>query len=182
MRHQVDGRQFGRNTSHRVAMLKNLANAVIQKERVMTTVPKAKEVRRVVDRLITLAKKNTLAARRLVFSRTRDTVVVQKLFTELLSRYQERKGGYTRVVKLSERRWGDAAEMALLELVDHPPIVRGKQAAKQKKAAASPGGESSGQAQESTPSEAESVMPASTQDPFKRYRKQFLPKKTSHPQ
>lgn len=124
MRHQVDGRKFGRNTSHRVAMFRNMANALIEKEQVVTSVQKAKEVRRVVDRLITLAKKGSPAARRLAFDRTRDHAVVQKLFATLADRYKARAGGYTRVLKLSERRWGDAAEMAMVELVDHPVIDR----------------------------------------------------------
>ncbi len=124
MRHQVDGRKFGRNTSHRVAMLKNLANAVIQHEQIVTTIEKAKEARRVVDRLITLGKRGTPACRRLAFDRTRDNAIVSKLFTTLQTRYGARAGGYTRILKLADRRWGDAAEMAILELVDHPPIDR----------------------------------------------------------
>lgn len=126
MKHGVDGRKFGRNTSHRAAMFKNMANSVIQLEQVVTTVQKAKEVRRVVDRLITLGKKGTPAARRMAFDRTRDNAVVKKLFDELAPRYKGRNGGYTRVLKLSDRRWGDAAEMAVLELVDHAPIDRKK--------------------------------------------------------
>lgn len=124
MRHNVDGRKFGRNTSHRVAMLKNIANAVIQKEQITTTIQKAKEVRRVVDKLITLGKKNTDHSRRIAFARTRDKIVVQKLFGPLAERYKARAGGYTRVLRLADRRWGDAAEMAILELVDHPEINR----------------------------------------------------------
>lgn len=126
MRHGVDGRYFGRNTSHRMAMFRNMANSVIQKELIVTTVPKAKEIRRVVDRLITLAKRNTPASRRLVFDRTRDEVVTKKLFTTLVDRYKSRPGGYTRVVKISELRRGDAAQMAVIELVDHPEIDRKK--------------------------------------------------------
>ncbi len=155
MRHNVDGRKFGRNTSHRVAMLKNLANAVIEQERIVTTVPKAKEARRVVDRLITLAKKGTPAARRLAFDRTRDDEIVSKLFGALAERYSKRDGGYTRVLKLSERRWGDSAEMAVLELVDHAEIVRGKAA---KKAAA--------------PKAEGSAAPVAA-DPFSRFRRMF---------
>ena len=128
MRHSVDGRKFGRNTSHRLAMFRNMANSVILQEQVVTTVQKAKEVRRVVDRLITLAKKGSPASRRLAFDRTRDAEVVKKLFDTLAKRYQSRAGGYTRVLKMAERRWGDAAEMAVLELVDHAEIVRGKKA------------------------------------------------------
>jgi large subunit ribosomal protein L17 len=124
MRHAVDGRKFGRNTSHRKAMFKNMANAVIEKEQIITTVQKAKEIRRVVDRLITLGKSGAPASRRLAFDRTRDHEIVKKLFTTLAERYKARAGGYTRVLKISDRRWGDAAEMAVLELVDHPEIDR----------------------------------------------------------
>jgi len=126
MRHNVDGRKFGRNTSHRVAMFRNMANSVIEKEQIITTVQKAKEVRRVVDRLITLGKSGSPASRRLAFDRTRDNEVVSKLFTTLAERYKARAGGYTRVLKIAERRWGDAAEMAVLELVDHPALDRKK--------------------------------------------------------
>jgi large subunit ribosomal protein L17 len=109
-------------------MFKNMANSVILQEQVVTTVQKAKEIRRVVDRLITLAKKGNDASRRLAFDRTRDPAVVKKLFDTLAERYRGRAGGYTRVLKLADRRWGDAAEMAVLELVDHAEIVRGKKA------------------------------------------------------
>lgn len=126
MRHSVDGRKFGRNTSHRNAMFRNMANSVILMEQVQTTVEKAKEVRRVVDRLITLGKSGTPASRRLAFDRTRDHAVVSKLFGALTERYKARNGGYTRVLKISDRRWGDAAEVAVLELVDHPEIDRKK--------------------------------------------------------
>ena len=124
MRHNVDGRQFGRNTSHRRAMFRNMANLVITHEQIITTVQKAKEVRRVVDRLITLGKTGGPAHQRLAFDRTRDNYVVRKIFGELVARYANRAGGYTRVLKMANRRRGDAAEMAVLELVDHPPIAR----------------------------------------------------------
>jgi len=124
MRHNVDGRKFGRNTSHRLAMFRNMANSVIEKEQIVTTVQKAKEIRRVVDRLITLGKGGAPASRRLAFDRTRSQVVVNKLFTTLAERYKDRAGGYTRVLKMADRRWGDAAEMAVLELVDHPVLDR----------------------------------------------------------
>jgi large subunit ribosomal protein L17 len=103
-----------------------MANCVIHQEQIITTVQKAKEVRRVVDRLITLGKNGTLASRRLAFDRTRDRDVVTKLFSTLAERYKARAGGYTRVLKMAERRWGDAAEMAVLELVDHPVLDRKK--------------------------------------------------------
>jgi large subunit ribosomal protein L17 len=128
MRHGVDGRKFGRNTSHRVAMLQNLANSLIKQEQIVTTIEKAKEARRVAEKLITLAKRDTLNSRRLAFARTRDNDVVAKLFGELTERYKARKGGYTRIVKISERRWGDAAKMAMIELVDHPKLDRKKKA------------------------------------------------------
>jgi len=152
MRHNVDGRKFGRNTSHRVAMFRNMANSVILQEQVQTTVEKAKEVRRVVDRLITLGKSGTPAHRRLAFDRTRDNAVVSKLFGTLATRYKARAGGYTRVLKLSDRRWGDAAEVAVLELVDHPEIDRTK------KTRATPKAENA------------SAAPA---EPFSRFKKIF---------
>lgn len=159
MRHAVDGRKFGRNTSHRRAMFKNMANAVIEKEQIITTLHKAKEIRRVVDRLITLGKSGTLASRRLAFDRTRDKLVVKKLFGTLAERYAKRAGGYTRVLKLADRRWGDAAEMAVLELVDHPVIDR-----KKKVKAAVEGAEGA----------EKSAAPANqSADPFNRFRKLF---------
>ena len=160
MRHQVDGRKFGRNTSHRKAMFRNMANSVIDKEQVVTTVQKAKEIRRVVDRLITLGKSGSPASRRLAFDRTRDNAVVSKLFTVLADRYKAREGGYTRVLKMADRRWGDAAEMAIVELVDHPVLDRKR---KPKAAEAAAQGEAQGDA-------------AQVKDPFSRFRKLFSPK------
>ena len=131
MNHGVDGRKFGRNTSHRVAMLKNLANNLIRHEQMITTIEKAKEARRVTEKLITLAKKDTLNSRRIAFARTRDKEVVAKLFDELVGRYKSRNGGYTRIVKISEARWGDAAKMAMIEMVDHPELTKKKKVAKE---------------------------------------------------
>lgn len=159
MRHNVDGRKFGRNTSHRSAMFRNMANSVIAKEQIVTTVQKAKETRRVVDRLITLAKKGTPAARRMAFDRTRDNLVVDKLFDTLAERYKARAGGYTRVLKLSDRRWGDAAEMAVLELVDHPALNRKRQPKAQ-----------AGEAK------AEGAAGTQAADPFNRFRRMFKTK------
>ena len=155
MRHGVDGRQFGRNTSHRVAMLKNLANNLIKHDQIVTTIEKAKETRRVTERLITLAKRDTLNARRLAFARTRDDEVVSKLFGELMERYKGRAGGYTRIVKVSETRWGDAAKMAMIELVDHPKLDRKKKVKAAKET-------SEGESLEQAPS-----------DPFNKFRKLF---------
>ncbi len=134
MRHQVDGRQFGRNSSHRKAMFKAMANNLIRSEQIETTVPKAKELRRVVERLITLGKKGSLHARRLAFGRTRDRDSVFKLFDVLAKRYASRNGGYTRILHVDSTRRGDGAEMALIELVDRP-IVEKKKKNKTDKAA-----------------------------------------------
>ncbi len=105
-------------------MFRNMANSLILGEQMVTTVQKAKEVRRVVDRLITIGKREGDSVRRLAFDRTRDQLVVKKLFGELAERYKSRNGGYTRVLRMSDRRWGDAAEMAVIELVDHPVLDR----------------------------------------------------------
>ena len=156
MRHGVDGRYFGRNSPHRKAMFKNMANAVIEKEQIETTVQKAKEIRRVVDRLITLGKTGTPAARRLAFDRTRSDAIVKKLFTTLADRYKNRAGGYTRVLKKADRRWGDAAEMAILELVDHPVLDRKR---KPKAGAAT--------------TKEEGKTESTTKDPFGKMRKLF---------
>ena len=132
MRHLVDGRKFGINTSHRKAMFKALANSLIQHEQIVTTVAKAKEVRRVVDRLVTLGKKGTLSAKRVAFGRVRDRDSVVKLFGTLSDRYAKRNGGYTRVLRLDETRWGDGAEMALVEFVDRPVAEKKKTTNKDK--------------------------------------------------
>lgn len=133
MRHMVDGRKFGRNTSHRVAMFKVMASQLILNEQMTTTVQKAKELRRVVDRLITLGKSGTLASKRLAFDRTRDRDVVVKLFSTLAERYSKREGGYTRVLRVDGTRWGDGAEMAVIELVDRPIVERKKKLKKESK-------------------------------------------------
>lgn len=119
MRHRNIGRQLSRNSSHRKALLRNLAIALLRQESIQTTVPKAKELRRVVEPLITLAKTDSLARRRLAFARTRDRDVVTKLFTDLGPRYKERPGGYTRMMRCGFRP-GDNAPMAIMELVDRP--------------------------------------------------------------
>ena len=116
MRHRKSGRRLNRNSSHRQAMFRNMAGSLIEHEVIKTTLPKAKELRRVVEPLITLAKEDTVANRRLAFSRTRSKDVVGKLFGELGPRYQERPGGYTRILKCGYRA-GDAAPMAYIELV-----------------------------------------------------------------
>jgi large subunit ribosomal protein L17 len=119
MRHRNSGRQLSRNSSHRSAMLKNMAVSLLQHEIIKTTVPKAKELRRVAEPLITMAKSDSVHRRRIAFSRLRDRDIVTKLFNELGPRYRDRPGGYLRILK-SGYRPGDNAPMAYVELVDRP--------------------------------------------------------------
>ncbi|GAB2190884.1 50S ribosomal protein L17 [Sessilibacter sp. MAH2] len=119
MRHRKSGRKLNRNSSHRKAMFSNMAASLVEHELIKTTLPKAKELRRVAEPLITLAKKDSVANRRLAFSRVRNDAVVGKLFTELGPRYQNRPGGYIRILKCGFRA-GDKAPMAYVELVDRP--------------------------------------------------------------
>jgi large subunit ribosomal protein L17 len=156
MRHRNSGRQLSRNASHRHAMLRNMATSLLQHETIRTTVPKAKELRRVVEPLITLAKVDSLGKRRLAFSRLRDDAVVEKLFTDLGPRFKARAGGYTRILKM-EPRPGDSADMALMQLVDaaavtaeksEEPAKAGKAPKKSKKAA---GDEATGAAEAAAP-------------------------------
>jgi large subunit ribosomal protein L17 len=123
MRHRKTGRKLGRNSSHRTALFKNMTAALVQEELIRTTLPKAKELRRVIEPLITRAKVDSVANRRLVFARLRDKAAVAKLFGELGPRYAARPGGYLRILKCGFRP-GDAAPMAYVELVDRP--VRGE--------------------------------------------------------
>ena len=119
MRHRKSGRHLNRTSSHRQAMFRNMAASLIEHEMIKTTVPKAKELRRIAEPLITLAKEDSVANRRLAFSRTRNKAAVGKLFSELGPRYEGRPGGYTRILKCGYRA-GDAAPMAYIELVDRP--------------------------------------------------------------
>ena len=119
MRHRNSGRQLNRNSTHRKAMFKNMAVSLFDHEVIRTTVPKAKELRRVAEPLITLAKEDSVANRRVAFSRLRDDAAVGKLFTDLGPRYKERPGGYMRILKCGFRP-GDKAPMAYVELVDRP--------------------------------------------------------------
>jgi len=119
MRHRKSGRQLNRNSSHRQAMFRNMATSLIEHEIIKTTLPKAKELRRVAEPLITLAKEDSVANRRLAFDRTRSKAIVGKLFIEIGPRYAERPGGYTRILKCGSRP-GDSAPMAYIELVDRP--------------------------------------------------------------
>lgn len=119
MRHRKSGRQLNRNSSHRQAMFRNLASALVSHEIIKTTLPKAKELRRVIEPLITLAKVDSVANRRLAFARTRNSELVAKLFGELGPRFAQRAGGYTRILKCGFRA-GDNAPMAYIELLDRP--------------------------------------------------------------
>ena len=119
MRHQLSGRQLSRNSPHRHAMLRNMSVSLLRHETIRTTLPKAKELRRVVEPLITLGKKDGDANRRLAFSRLRDAEVVEKLFADLGPRFKARPGGYTRILRMTPRP-GDSAPMALMQLVEGP--------------------------------------------------------------
>ena len=121
MRHRKSGRQLNRNSSHRQAMFRNMASSLIGHEIIKTTLPKAKELRRVVEPLITLAKVDSVANRRLAFARTRNIETVAKLFNELGPHFAQRAGGYTRILKCGFRA-GDNAPMAYIELVDRPEV------------------------------------------------------------
>lgn len=125
MRHRKSGRKLNRTASHRKAMLMNLAQAIIKHEQIVTTLPKAKELRPVVEKLITLGKKGGLANRRLAIARLQDANLVDKLFAELAERYTDRPGGYARVLKAGFR-YGDAAPMAVIELVDRNEDAKGQ--------------------------------------------------------
>lgn len=125
MRHGMVGRKLNRTSSHREAMFANMANALIKHEQIKTTLPKAKDLRKVVERLITLGKKGGLAKRRQAFAQLRDEAMVAKLFGALAERYKERNGGYTRVLKAGFR-YGDAAPMAIIELVDRDESAKGQ--------------------------------------------------------
>lgn len=126
MRHGNGLRKLNRTSSHRLAMLRNMSNSLIEHEVIKTTLPKAKELRMVVEPLITLGKKDNLANRRLAFNRLRDREMVSKLFTELGPRYATRPGGYLRILKFGFRH-GDNAPMALVELVDRPEVEEAPQ-------------------------------------------------------
>ena len=122
MRHRVSNRKLNRTSSHRKAMLQNMTNSLLKHEIIKTTLPKAKELRKIAEPLITLSKKATVANRRLAFDRLRDRDIVVKLFDELGPRYQARNGGYLRILKCGFRQ-GDNAPMALVELVDRPDVA-----------------------------------------------------------
>ena len=124
MRHRQSGRKLNRTSSHRKSLFKNMSQALLKHEQIVTTLPKAKELKRVVEKLITLGKKGNLHSRRLAFNQIRDKDMVSKLFDNLATRYSDRKGGYTRVLKAGFR-YGDSAPMAVIELVDRDENAKG---------------------------------------------------------
>jgi large subunit ribosomal protein L17 len=134
MRHRLSGRQLSRNAPHRHALMRNLSVALLRYETIRTTVPKAKELRRVVEPLITLGKTDSEARRRTAFARLRDAAVVEKLFTDLGPRFKARAGGYTRILHMMPRP-GDSAPMALMQLVDRPAAAAEGEAGEDKAAA-----------------------------------------------
>jgi large subunit ribosomal protein L17 len=159
MRHRNSGRQLSRNASHRHALMRNMATSLLRHETIRTTVPKAKELRRVVEPLITLAKIDSLGKRRLAFSRLRDIAIVEKLFTDLGPRFKARAGGYTRILKM-EPRPGDSADMALMQLVEaaavpaekaEEPAKGAKAPRKSRKTAGSGGDEAAAAAEAAAP-------------------------------
>lgn len=125
MRHRLAGRKLGRTTAHRKAMFDNMAHALLKHEQITTTLPKAKDLRPIVERLITLGKRGGLHARRQALATLQDPVITEKLFSTLAERYKERPGGYCRIIKAGFR-YGDAAEMAVIELVDRDPEAKGQ--------------------------------------------------------
>ena len=125
MRHKIAGRKLGVTTSHRLAMFRNMATSLLKHEQITTTLPKAKELRPYVERIITLGKRGGLHARRQAYAQVMDERVVDKLFTTLADRYRARQGGYCRVLKAGIR-YGDAADMAVIELVDRDPAAKGQ--------------------------------------------------------
>ena len=125
MRHGVSGRKLGVTSTHRVAMLRSMATSLIKHEQITTTLPKAKELRPYVERIITLGKRGDLHARRQAHAQIRDEKVVDKLFTTIAERYKARAGGYTRVLKAGVR-YGDAADMAVIELVERDVAAKGQ--------------------------------------------------------
>jgi large subunit ribosomal protein L17 len=140
MRHALGLRKLGRTTSHRLAMLRNMTVSLLRHEEITTTLPKAKELRRVVEPMITLGKKPSLANRRLAFDRLRDRSIVEKLFEDLGPRYAKRNGGYLRILKTGFRK-GDNAPLALVTLMDRPEMAPGPDAPEEKKKKAKAGEE-----------------------------------------
>ena len=160
MRHHLSGRQLSRNSSHRHALMRNLSVSLLRHETIRTTLPKAKELRRVVEPLITLAKSDGEANRRVAFSRLRDAAVVEKLFADLGPRFKERPGGYTRILRMMPRP-GDSAPMALMQLVEgaapaaaEEPTPDKKKRTRRAKSAVKAKGKAKAESSEAAPAEA----------------------------
>ena len=162
MRHHLSGRQLSRNSSHRHALMRNLSVSLLRHETIRTTLPKAKELRRVVEPLITLAKSDGEANRRVAFSRLRDAAVVEKLFADLGPRFKARPGGYTRILRMVSRP-GDSAPMALMQLVEAAVPVTAEEPGEDKKKRARRG--------KTAKAKAESAAAATEEAPRKRTRK-----------
>jgi large subunit ribosomal protein L17 len=135
MKHRIAGRRLDRTTEHRTAMFRNMVTSLLRHEGIVTTLPKAKELKRIADKTITLGKKGTSHARRIAFRDVRDAEILEKLFGPIAERYASRPGGYTRIVHM-DRRHGDNAQMALIELVDRAAVTEEKEPAKAEKKAA----------------------------------------------
>jgi large subunit ribosomal protein L17 len=169
MRHHLSGRQLSRNSSHRHALMRNLSVSLLRHETIRTTLPKAKELRRVVEPLITLAKSDGEANRRMAFARLRDAEVVEKLFADLGPRFKTRPGGYTRILRMMPRP-GDSAPMALMQLVEGAMPAAAEEPAEPKKKR-SARGKTPAKAKAKAKAEAEAAEAAPAEAPKKRTRK-----------
>ena len=175
MRHHLSGRQLSRNSSHRHALMRNMSVSLLRHETIRTTLPKAKELRRVVEPLITLGKSDHDANRRVAFSRLRDVEVVEKLFADLGPRFKSRPGGYTRILRMMPRP-GDNAPMALMQLVEGPQPVAAEQptGAKKKSALAKPKAEAAAETKAKAKTKKKAAAPAKAEpaaEPKKRPKK-----------
>jgi large subunit ribosomal protein L17 len=170
MRHHLSGRQLSRNSSHRHALMRNMSVSLLRHETIRTTLPKAKELRRVVEPLITLGKSDGDANRRIAFARLRDAEVVEKLFADLGPRFKARPGGYTRILRMLPRP-GDSAPMALMQLVDGPAAVAGEEPAEEKKTRRRAKTAAKAKAKAKGKSKAEATEAAPEEAPKKRTRK-----------
>jgi large subunit ribosomal protein L17 len=170
MRHHLSGRQLSRNSAHRHALMRNMSVSLLRHETIRTTLPKAKELRRVVEPLITLAKIDGDANRRIAFSRLRDVQVVEKLFADLGPRFKARPGGYTRILRMNPRP-GDSAPMALMQLVDGPVPVAAEEPTEGKKKSARGKTPVKAKAKAKSKAKAEAAEAAPAEAPKKRTRK-----------
>jgi large subunit ribosomal protein L17 len=161
MKHRVAGRRLDRTTEHRIAMFRNQVTSLLRHERIQTTTPKAKELKRIADKIITLGKKGTTHARRIAFRDIRDGEMIDKLFGPIAERYATRAGGYTRIIHVG-RRHGDNADMSLIELVDRAPAAAGEGDAEEAKSAKAPKAEKKADKKADTKSEKKSDKKAAS--------------------